>query len=97
MAGPNEHPEVTKKRASDRLMNQTSYSDVNVSPKLDEGFDPHYHAIEVQSDGDVEIQTGLGQEVKLSLVAGRIYPIEVQKVVSEGTSVPQGDIWLYAA
>jgi len=92
-----EHPGVTSTKADKELIGQTSYSDVVVGPQFDQGFDPHYHAIEVISDGDVEVQTGAGQQLVLPLVAGRIYPIEVQKVVASGTNVPQGDIWLYAA
>jgi len=92
-----EHPGVTSTKADKELIGQTSYSDVVVEPDVDTGFDPHYHGIEVLSGGDVKVQTGAGQEVTLALTAGRIYPIEIQKIVSSGTTVSRSDIWLYAA
>ncbi len=89
------HPGVSDHRASEELIGQTSYSDVNVGPSFDVGFSENYDGIEVLSDGTVELQTGDGSQVELDLTAGRIYPIEIQKVVANNTSVAQSDIWLY--
>lgn len=91
-----QHPVVEAQNANKTIVDQTSYSDVVVGPQLDQGFDPHYHGIEVKNDGDVRVQTGSGNERTLALVAGRIYPVEIQKVVSQNTTVPQDEIWVYA-
>jgi len=91
------HPATSRHRADEELIRQSSYSDVWVGPSFDTGFSTNYDGIEVLSDGKVKVQTGAGTEVTLYLTAGRIYPIEIQKVLSTGTLVPQKDIWLYQA
>jgi len=90
-----QHPAVSSRRADEELIGQTSYSDVWVGPDFDVGYSENYDAIEVLSDGEVELQTGAGSEVTLALVANRIYPIEIQKILASGTQVAQSDIWLY--
>jgi len=91
------HPATSRHRADEELIGQSSYSDVWVGPDFDTGFSTSYDGIEVLSDGKVEVQTGAGTEVILDLTAGRIYPIEIQKVLSSGTQVTKKDIWLYQA
>ena len=88
---------VTNRKGSEELTKQTSYSDVNIGPPFDTSFDTNYHAIEVLSDGDVEVVTGAGNTRKLALVKNRIYPIEIAEVVQSGTQVSQSEIYLYAA
>ena len=91
------HPATSRHRADEELIGQSSYSDVWVGPDFDTEFPVSYDGIEVLSDGKVEVQTGVGNEVVLDLIASRIYPIEVQKVLSSGTLVLKKDIWLYQA
>lgn len=92
------HPAVMNRRGSKALTRQTCYTEVNVAPSLDTPFsDPGYHAIEVLSDGKVEIVDGKSNAVEMELVKNRIYPVAVQEIKSGGTQVPQSEIYLYGA
>jgi len=91
------HPATSRHRADEELIGQSSYSDVWVGPDFDTEFSVSYDGIEVLSDGTVEVQTGAGNQAALALVINRIYPIEIQKIISAGTLVAQSDIWLYKA
>ena len=93
--GSPEHPTVTGNKASRELIGQTSYSDVQKGPTLDNTFDPPFHGIEVLTDGNVQLETKAGQRT-LPLSTGRVYPIEIHQVLSTNTTVNASDIMLYA-
>lgn len=93
--GSPQHPTTTGQKADKELIGQTSYSDVNRQPTLDDTFETPYHGIEVLTDGNVQLQTAEGQRT-LPLETSRIYPIEIHQVLSSNTTVGASDIMLYA-
>lgn len=93
--GEPQHPKTTGQKAGKELIGQTSYSDVNKQPTLDNEFDEPYHGIEVLTDGNVQLETPGGQRT-IPLETSRIYPIEILQVLSANTTVGASDIMLYA-